>query len=126
MAPNLQPYTLDNGLIVIETMATDIYLCSAEPTTYTAATVTFALANKTLGAGNVCGAPVNGSPNGREVTTTAVTGGNITASGTATNWAIVDTANSRLLAVGLLSPSIALVSGNQFVLPAFNIQLPNQ
>jgi hypothetical protein len=122
--PTVQDRVLDLGLNVLDTEATHIYICSAEPTTYTAATSTNALGNKNFGAGGVAGAPAAGSPNGRKVTTVAVTDGSITATGTAAAWAIVDSANSRLLATGVLSATQAVTSGNTFTLPAFDIRLP--
>ena len=36
----------DNGLTVLDTEATYLYICSQEPATYTAATSTYALGNK--------------------------------------------------------------------------------
>lgn len=126
MAANVADRVLDLGLNVLDTEATHIYICSAEPSTYTAATSTNALGNKNFGAGGVFGAPAAGSPNGRKVSSTAVTDGSVTATGTATNWAVVDSANSRLLAVGSLAASQAVTSGNPFTLSSFDIRLPNQ
>lgn len=119
-------YVLDNGLSAIDTLASHVYLCSALPTTYTEATSTYALGNKNFGAGSVTGAPAAGSPNGRKVTTTAITDGSITATGTASHWAIVDSANSRLYAAYTLAATQAVTNGNTFQLPAFDVRLPNQ
>ena len=124
MAALVADRVLDNGLSVLDSEADKIYICSTEPTTYTEATSTYALGNKNFGAGGVCGSPAAGtSPTGRKVTTTAVTDGSVTADGTAAKWAIVDSANSRLLARGNLSSSVGVTNGSQFTLGAFDIKL---
>lgn len=126
MANVLADRVLDLGLNVLDTEATHIYICSADPTTYTEATSTYALGNKNFGAGNAFGAPAAGSPNGRKVTSVAITDGSVTGTGTAAKWAVTDNTNSRLLANGSLSASQAVTSGNTFTLAAFDIRIPNQ
>lgn len=114
----------DNGLTVLDTEANAIYICSTEPTTYVAATSTNALGAATGGNFPGIGAPANGSPNGRQVTVAAVTNGSVTANGTATHYAIVDTVNSRLLVTGALTASQAVTSGNTFTLSSFTVRIP--
>jgi hypothetical protein len=115
---------LDLGLNVLDTEATHIYITSALATTFTEASSTFALGNKNFGVGAAVGAPAAGAPNGRKVTTTAITDGSVTATGTASHWAITDNTNSRLLAAFTLSTTQAVTSGNTFSLPAFDVRLP--
>lgn len=122
--PTVADRVLDLGLNVLDTEATHLYITSSEATTFTQASSTNALGNKNFGAGAVTGSPAAGSPNGRKVTTAAVTDGSVTATGTATTWAITDNTNSRLLATGTLSASQAVTSGNPFTLGAFDIRLP--
>lgn len=119
--PFIADRVLDNGLTVLDTEANRLDICSSEPTTYTAATSTVTLGNKTSLS---VGAPAARSPSGRRVTVAAITDGSVTATGTATHWAITDTANSRLLATGSLSASQAVTSGNTFTLAAFDIGIP--
>lgn len=119
-------YVLDNGLQAIDTLATHIYLTSALATTFTEATSTYALGNKNFGAGAAAGAPAAGTPNGRKVDTTAITDGNITATGTASHWAITDNTNSRLYAAYTLAATQAVTNGNTFQLPSFIVRLPDQ
>ena len=126
MANLLADRVLDLGLNVLDTEADKIYLCSADPTTFTEATSTYALGNNNFGAGAVFGVPAAGSPNGRKVTSAAVAAGSITGNGTASKWAVVDSANSRLLANGQLAASQVVTTGNTFTLAAFAIQIPNQ
>lgn len=112
----------DNGLTVLDTEATHLYLCSQDPTTFAEANTTYALANK---ASISIGAPADRSPNGRKVTLAAITDGTVTANGTATHWAIVDTTNSRLLSTNALTASQVLTSGNTFTFAAIDIGFPD-
>lgn len=125
----LNDNTLDNGLAALKTAADRIYLCSAEPATYTQATSTLALGNKDLGAGGVYpGAIAAGSPSGRRLTSAAVAAGapgSITATGTATHSAVVSSAASRLEVAQALNASQAVTSGNTFTLTAQDVRLPN-
>jgi hypothetical protein len=124
MAGKINSWALDNGLTGLKNLATHIYICSQEPLTYAAATSTYALGNQSFGAGNALTGPTDRSPNGRKVTTVAVTNGTITGTGTATRWAIVDSVNSRLLVDNDLAASQAVSAGNVFSLPAFDIGIP--
>lgn len=122
MPAYLNDRVLDNGLSVLSSEATHVYICSAQPATYAAATSTYALGNKSsISVGSPAAAS---SPSGRKVTVGAITGGSITANGTATHYAIVDSANSRLLATHTLSASQSVTSGNTFTLGAFDVTLP--
>ena len=121
--PFLSDRVFDNGLTVLDTEANALHITSQEATTYTQATSTYTLGNKSLGAGDI-GAPAAGSPNGRAVTVGALSSGSVTATGTATHYAIVDTGNSRLLATGALSASQSVTSGNTFSTTQFTIRIP--
>jgi hypothetical protein len=126
MAAKLEARVLDLGLNVLYTEADAIYLTSAQATTYTEATATYALGNKTGAAGSIFGAPADASPNGRKVTSNAISDGDVTGSDTATYLAVVDTANTRLLMVDTITPSQVVTSGNTFSLAAFDVRLPAQ
>lgn len=115
-------YVLDAALSKLDTEANRLDICSQEPVTYAEATATYTLGNKTSLS---VGAPGNRTPNGREVVVAAITDGAVTATGTATHWAIVDTVNSRLLATGSLSASQAVTNGNVFTLGSFAIGIPD-
>lgn len=118
----LNDRVLDNGLTVLDTEANRLDICSQAPTTYAEATSTYTLGNKTSLS---VGVPADRSPSGRKVTVAAITDGTVSGTGTATHVAIVDTVNSRLLAVQALSASQAVTSGNTFTLPAFDIGIPD-
>src|SRR5262245_8985247 len=117
---------LDGGLTLLDTASDRIYIVSADPTTYTEATSTFALGNKSFAAGGAFGAPAAATPNGRKVTSTNITDGNVTATGTAIGWAVVTSGSTRLDANGRLAANQAVTNGNTFTLAPFDIRFPNQ
>ena len=127
MAAHVDARVLDLGLNVLDTEATHIYICSAEPSTFTEATSTLALGSKNFGAGGCFNAPAaGGSANTRKGTSNAISDGAVTATGNAAFWAVVDQANSRFLAVGAIAAPQGVTSGNTFTLGSFDVQLSGQ
>ena len=118
----LNDRVFDNGLTVLDTEANAIHVTSQEATTYAEATSTYSLGNSTSLS---IGAPQDRSGGGREVVITAVTDGAVTGTGTVTHYAIVDTANSRLLATSTLTASQAVTDGNTFTLSSVAIGIPD-
>ena len=88
-----------------------------EPTTYTEATSTFTVGNKT---GLTMTALGDGAVDGRRTQTPAITDGSVTATDTADWWGLTD-ASSVLHAAGDLSAPQAVTSGNTFTLDAISI-----
>lgn len=113
---------LDNGINIIDAECNRIDICSQAPTTYAEATSTYSLGNKLTPTISAPGDRVGG---GRKVTISAITDGEVTATDTATHFALVDTGNSRLLAVQELDSSQAVTDGNTFSLTAFDIGIPD-
>jgi len=113
---------LDAALNYIDTNAENLYICSQEPTTYTAAQTTYKLGTK---AGPTIAASGEGTPNGRSILISTITDGTVNATGTATHFAITDNSASILLATGALSASQAVTSGNTFSLTSFVILIPD-
>ena len=112
----------DNGLSVLDTEANKVLVTSQEATTFTEANATYALGNSTSLSINASADRTGG---GRKVTVAAISDGAITATGTATHYAIVDTANSRLLATAALTASQSVTNGNTFTLATFDIGIPD-
>jgi hypothetical protein len=112
----------DNGLTVLDTEANKVLVTSQEASTYTEANSTYALGNSTSLS---IGSPADRSGGGRKVAVASITDGSVTATGTATHYALVDTNNSRLLATGALTASQAVTSGNTFTLATFDIGIPD-
>ena len=118
----LNDRVFDNGLSVLDTEANKIVITSQEATTYTEANATYALGDSTSLS---VGAPADRAGGGREVTVAAITDGSVTGTGTATHYAIVDTANTRLLATSTLTASQSVTSGNTFTLSSVAIGIPD-
>jgi hypothetical protein len=117
---------LDNGLSYLKSNADKIFICTAQPTTYTDATSTYALGSKNFGAGSVFpNAIVAGSPSGQKLTTAAITDGVVSTNGTAAFFAIVTSGASRLDVAGPLSASLSVTAGTTFSLAAFDVRNAN-
>jgi len=112
----------DNGLTVLDTEANAIHVTSQEATSYAEATSTYTLGNSTSLS---IAAPADRTGGGRKVAVAAISDGSITATGTATHYAIVDTSNSRLLATAALTASQSVTNGNTFTLATFDIGIPD-
>lgn len=122
MAGFLGDRVFDSGLSALDTEANRLYLCTGLPTTY-AEVLTLALGFKATPS---VGAPSDRTGGGRKVTVPAVTsGGNISVSGEATHYALVDSTNSRLLAANTLGAPQAYTAGDTFTMPAFDIGIPD-
>lgn len=109
----------DTGLDYGDTNGTRIDICSQEPVTYTEATSTYTLGNKT---GLNTGATEAGATDGRRVIVPAITDGSVTGTATASHWALTDGA-TLLIATGALSSSQAVTSGNTFTLDAISLTI---
>lgn len=115
MSKFAQTSVLDALLDKVATGVT-MTVCSTQPTTYTEATATYALASVTMSGGDYTKAA--GSPNGRKVTIGSKSGVSVSASGTAQHVAICD--GSTLLYVTTVT-SQALTSGNTVTIPSWTI-----
>jgi hypothetical protein len=116
----LSPNVLDNGLQYLTDNGTRLDICSQEPTTFTEATSTYTLGNKT---GLSIGPPEARSPSGRKVVVPAISDGSLTADGTASHYAITD-GSAELLATGSLSSTVDTGSGNAFTTTEEDIGIP--
>lgn len=100
--------------------ATRLVVCSAQPTTYTEANATYALADVTIDGSDFTAA--NGDVSGRKSTVAAQNAVPIDTSGTATHVALLAVANSKLLYVTTCT-SQALTSGGTVNVPAWDIEI---
>ncbi len=117
----LQTTVYDSGLSYITSNVTTLHILSgaSDPATYADVTT------NTLGNSAVTvGSPGVRSGGGRKVTVPAISSGSVTATGTATRYALVKTATSELIAAGSLSASQSVTSGNTFSLTTFDIGIP--
>ena len=122
MAATLHNDVFDNGLNGgLKAVVENLYICSAQPTTFAEASSTYALGVKATPA--MTGPADHTS--GRKVTVDAITDGSVTGSDTATWFALTDDSESKLLAAQELNAGQAVTSGNTFTLTACIIAIPD-
>lgn len=112
---------IDASLDYVAT-ATRMIACSAQPTTFTEANATYALADVTMSSGDFTKA--NGDTSGRKVTVAAKTGVLIDTSGTANHVALVRVADSTLIYVTTCTSQALTANGSNTVnFPAWKIEI---
>lgn len=119
---SLNDRVFDYGLSVLDNEANKMLITSQEATTFTEANTTYALGYSTSLS---IGAPQDRSGGGRQVTIASITDGAVTATGTATHYALVDTTYSRLLATGSLGNPRLVTNGDTFTLSSTTIGIPD-
>lgn len=112
----------DDGLQSGTDNINKIVICSQAPATFAEANATYALGSKTS---PTVSNPQDRSGGGREIEISAFTDGSVTATGTATHWAALDTVNSVLVAWGTLASSQVVTNGNTWELDAQQIGIPD-
>lgn len=120
MAKFVPDSTLDGFLDTIINNATRVTICSTQPTTYTEANATYALADVTIDSSDFSKA--NGDTSGRKLTLAQQTGVTIDTSGTAQHVAILNVSGTALLAVTTCT-SQAVTAGNTATINAFDIEI---
>lgn len=111
----------DVSLQYLKDNVTKIVMCSQEPTNYTEANATYALAPVTVTGTDFTIA--NGATDGRKVTVAQKTGQTVTANGTITHAAWLDVSNTALLAVTKLSTNRAVTTADTITMPAHFVAL---
>ena len=111
---------MEAGLAYVRGNANKMIACSAQPTNYTEANSTYALASATMTV-NTDYTLADGT-SGRKITVAAKSGQSVTATGTATHIALVSTGDSTLRYVTTCT-SQSLTSGNTVNFPAWDIQI---
>jgi hypothetical protein len=122
MAAFINDTVLDQALAYIDDNVENLYICSAQPTTFAEASSTYKLGTKATPS---VGAPTNGDVSGRKIVVAAITDGAVSATGTATWVALTDDSASLLLCAQALSAGQAVTSGNTFTLTEFDITIPD-
>jgi hypothetical protein len=110
----------DNGLSQIASggLVENLYITSAEATTFAQASDTLKLGTK---ATPTMSAVADRSGGGREVVVSAISDGAVNGTDSATHWALTDDSGSLLLATGSLSSPQSVTNGNTFTLTSFAI-----
>ena len=114
MAKVLSDACIDGGLTYFAT-ATEITVCSAEPTTYTQAHTTYMLVNHALTGGDFAAAD---DTSGRKSTLAAQSGLSVTNPGTAIYIALTITGTTTLVGYTTCTSQV-LSAGNTVNIPAF-------
>lgn len=118
---NVYDYGLTTTFVTESTYGNiDLHLCSAAPTTYAEATSTYTLGSE---ATITISGPSDGDTSGRKVTIPAVVNASVTADGTATHIAVVNTDTSILVAVIPLDSSEAVLNGGLWSSNAVDIEI---
>jgi hypothetical protein len=118
MAKFLSDAMIDSALNYVAT-ATEITVCSAEPTDYAKAHTTYMLVNTTLSGGDFAKAD---DVSGRKVTIAAKSGLSVTNPGTATYIALTITASSTLIGYTTCTSQV-ISAGNTVNIPAFKLNI---
>lgn len=100
----------------------NLYICSAQPTTFTEAATTYKLGTKATPS---IGSPQAGDVSGRKAIVAAITDGVVNSAGDATWWALTDDSLSKLLIAQELTALVAVVTGSPFTLDALDIEFPD-
>lgn len=119
MAKYLSDTALDTLLDYIST-ATEITVCSAEPTDYTKAHTTYMICTQTIDSADFT--KDDGDASGRKVTVGAQTGISVTNPGTSAYIALTIPASSTLIAYTTCSSQV-ISAGNTVNIPAFDIEV---
>ena len=122
MAKAVGTAVLDAALDNIRNNANRMVVCSAQPTTFAEANVTYMLAFVAMVAGDFTHAA--GDTSGRKTTSGAKNGVTITNSGTANHVAWIDTTNS-LIKVVTTCTSQAISVGGTVDIPAWKYEINN-
>lgn len=113
---------IDGSLNILRNNVTRITVCTTEPTTYTEANATNALADVTVDSSDFTLA--NGDTSGRKVTVAAQSGVLIDTTGTALHVALLDVTGTALLYVTTCTSQALTANGSNTVnIPAFDIEI---
>lgn len=112
---------LDAFLNVIKNAATKLHVCSTQPTTYTEANATYALAAVTIDTGDFTG-PAAGDAGGRKLTVAQQATITIEASGTAAHIALTNGSDTLLLVTTCTEQALVDNDVNTVTVPAWDIE----
>lgn len=111
----------DNGLSALDNTE-KLVLLTADPGLTWANIASYLVGEKSS---PTIGAIADRSGGGREREIAAITDGSISATGTASHYALTDDSASKILASGSLSSSQSVTLGNTFTCTAFTIGIPD-
>lgn len=112
----------DSGLDYIADYTENLYILSADPGLTWSNIATYSLGSQ---ASPTIASPTDRTAGGREVVISEITTGTVTATGTATHYALTDDSATVILATSTLSASLSVTSGGTFALESFTIGIPD-
>ena len=112
---------LDSGLSFIDDNCDRVFICNAEPSTWAEASSTYNLGYKN---NPTISTAEDRDGGGRQVTISAIADGTVSATDTATHFALGDSSETQLIAAGSLSSGVAVTDGNTWTLTEFTIGIP--
>ena len=123
MADWLHDDVLDAQLDYIADNGDKLFVCNAQPTNYTEASSTYALADHDLvvGDGNGDFTVANGDTSGRKLTLAQQADIEVDTTGSANHVAICDSGNTKVLAVNALSASQSITDGNTVTINEYDV-----
>lgn len=121
MTAYLHNDVFDNGLSTLTSNVETLYILSADPGLTWANIATYALGSKS---GPTVASPSDRSAGGREVVVSAITDGTVSATGTATFFALTDDSASKILAAGGMTSQV-VTSGNPFTFSELRVGIPD-
>lgn len=119
---SLSNNVFDNGLNYIDANCENLVILSNDPGLTWGNIATYLLGTK---AAPTIAVPTDRSGGGREVVISAITDGSVSATGTASHWALTDDSATEILATGSLSATQSVTSGNTFTLTEFAVGIPD-
>lgn len=121
MGKSVHNNVLDDGLNHIKNNVDLMVMCSAEPTNYTEAFTTYKLASVAMTGTDFTLA--DGDTSGRKITVAAKSAVAVTANGTGTHVALVDTGTNELTHVTSLAASKAVTTSDTVDFPAYDEEI---
>ena len=121
MTAYLHNDVFDNGLSTLTSNVETLYILSADPGLTWTNIATYALGSKS---GPTVASPSDRSAGGRKVVVSAITDGTVSATGTATFFALTDDSASKILAAGGMTSQV-VTSGNPFTFSELRVGIPD-
>jgi len=121
MTANIHSDYFDAGLQLMINENENLYICSAEPTTYAEAATTYKLATK---ASPTLTGPGPGDVSGRKITIGAISDGVVNTNGNAKWWALCDDSQSKLQCRQELTTYKDITTSDPFTMAALDVEFP--
>lgn len=121
MAAAMNDLVLDAALSYIDANTETLHILKADPGVVWANIATHGIGNKATPTINV----PEDATSGRKIVVPAITDGTVTATDTATHFALTDDTGTEILVSQALSASQAVISGNTFTLTEIEINIPD-